>query len=640
MIEKLLIANRGEIALRIIRSCQRLGIRTVAVFSDADRGHPFTEAADERVALGGTHATDSYLDQEKIITAALQTGAKAIHPGYGFLAENAEFCRAVRKAKLVFVGPSPETMELLGDKQRARTLAKKLGVPLPRGYEGKDQSEEHFVAAAEEIGYPLMVKAAGAGGGRGMRCVRSESELRQSLEIVRREAQTFFQDSQLILEQLVEPARHIEVQLLGDSSGQILHFFDRDCSAQRRFQKIVEIAPAEGLPEKLRAELYEAAVALAREAKLVAAATAEFLVSPEDFSFYFLEVNPRLQVEHPVTELLTGVDLVELQIRAAIGESIQITQESIQQRGAAVEVRVCAEMPELQFAPSSGTIRQLILPEAPDIRVDHGIAQGITLSTAYDSLIAKITAYSDNHQKARSRLSEALQSTAILGVPTNLGFLIRILEQPFPVSTSFVEQHLEELTSQRFVEAHAKEAFAWHLQAECQHMHYTGNPFYLHSTYGRHSASSVNTAPVIQYQVHSEFLPAPLVLEARPIETGEQEPAGLSSHSLTYDPYGQAVSRLMICGYEFLVERRAPGASDAVDAAELNASSRAPLPGTIARIAVQPGDILEQGSLLLVIESMKMEHSVLAPREGVVEHIHVQEGDVVEKNKELISFKG
>jgi acetyl-CoA/propionyl-CoA carboxylase biotin carboxyl carrier protein len=425
--ETLLIANRGEIAVRVIRACRKLGIRSVAVYSDADRTSPHVALADLAVAIGPAAAADSYLNVERILEAARRTGARAIHPGYGFLAENAAFARAVAAAGLTFVGPSPEAMEAMGDKLGARRTMARLGIPIVPGSD-PDADPATLPEIGGRIGFPLLVKAAGGGGGRGMRRVDEVAQLPDALAAASREAAAAFGDPRVYLERVVERARHVEVQVLGDRHGNVVHVFERECSLQRRFQSVIEAAPAPNLDPAVRRGLLESAVRAAKSVSYEGAGSVEFLVEGE--RFYFLEMNTRLQVEHPVSELVCGVDLVEQQIRIAAGEPLPFAQDELQVRGHAIEARVCAEDPSRGFAPSPGRIVHFVEPAGAGVRCDAGVVSGGVVPAEYDALIAKVIGYGKDRRAAIDALEGALRELVVLGVTTNAEFLAALLRDP------------------------------------------------------------------------------------------------------------------------------------------------------------------------------------------------------------------
>ncbi len=442
MIRKVLVANRGEIAVRVLRACRELGLETVAVYSEADRDSLHVRYADEAYCIGPPPARESYLRADRIIEVARKAGAQAVHPGYGFLAESAAFARACAEAGLIFVGPRPETLELLGDKVAARRLAQRLGIPVLPGTEhGLDDRE--LLRAADRIGYPVVLKAAAGGGGIGIRVARSREELEAAIPLARREAKAAFGDDTLYLERQIEQARHIEVQILADARGHVIHLGERECSIQRRHQKLVEESPSRAVTPTLRKRLCRSAVILARAARYIGAGTVEFLLDPQG-QFYFIEVNPRLQVEHTVTEAVTGVDIVKEQLRIAAGRELRYRQWDIQPRGWAIECRILAEDPQRDFAPSVGRIIRLREPGGPGIRVDSGICEGMTISPYYDSLLAKLIAWGETRGVAIVRMRRALDEYQILGVTTNLDLHRALMNSPRffggQVHTRFLEE--------------------------------------------------------------------------------------------------------------------------------------------------------------------------------------------------------
>jgi 3-methylcrotonyl-CoA carboxylase alpha subunit len=448
LFRKLLVANRGEIAVRICRTCRELGIPTVAVYSEADRGARHVREADEAVAIGPAEALRSYLSIDAILRAARERGADAIHPGYGFLSQNGDFALAVARAGLVFVGPPGEVHRLMGDKQAARRRMAQAGVPVLPGYDGDEQDDRRLGAEAERIGWPVLLKPARGGGGKGMRVVRRPAELEAALAASRREARAAFGSETLLVERFVERSRHVEVQVLGDAHGSVLHLGERECSIQRRHQKVVEETPSPALTPALRRELCEAGTAAARAVSYLGAGTVEFLLAP-DGRFYFLEMNTRLQVEHPVTEAVTGLDLVRLQLEVAAGRPLPLAQAEVASRGHAIECRLYAEDPDNDDLPSPGRVLRLSEPAGPGIRVDSGLLAGSEVTVHYDPLLAKIVAWGRDRAEATARMQQALRHTVVLGVVTNLARLRAILEHPAfaagELHTGFIEEHLQEL---------------------------------------------------------------------------------------------------------------------------------------------------------------------------------------------------
>ena len=438
MIKRLLIANRGEIARRIIRACRELEIETVAVYSDADEGAPHVSEADRSVRIGAAPARDSYLNIENIIGAAQSSGADAVHPGYGFLSERAPFARACESAGLIFVGPPASALEKMGSKTGARALMTAAGVPVVPGETSADQSDGALRAAAERVGFPLLVKPAAGGGGIGMKAVRDPAALSEALAAARREAHASFGNDSLYVERLIEKPRHVEIQVFGDAHGNTVHVFERECSAQRRHQKVIEESPCPALSPTVRQRMGAAAIAAARAVGYRNAGTCEFLLEGggDDAAFYFLEMNTRLQVEHPVTECVTGVDLVHAQLHVASGEPLPFTQDALSQRGHAIECRIYAEDPAQGFIPQAGSILLYREPQGPGIRIDSGVKAGSEVSVHYDPMLAKLIAHASNREEARRRAVNALREYAILGIRTNIPFLLQSLEHPQFVSAS------------------------------------------------------------------------------------------------------------------------------------------------------------------------------------------------------------
>ena len=450
-IRRLLIANRGEIALRIIRACREMGIETIAIYSDADASAPHVLAADVAVRIGPPPAAESYLDIGAVIDAARRTKADAIHPGYGFLSERAAFAAACEDAGMIFVGPPADSIERMGSKIGARTLMQKAGVPVVPGRTPEDQSDAGVTAAANEVGFPVLVKASAGGGGKGMRAARDAKALAEAIPAARREAEAAFGDGTLYVERLIERPRHVEIQVFADEHDNVVHLFERECSVQRRHQKIVEESPSTALSEALRAQMGQAAVAAAREAGYRGAGTVEFLVEGkgEWASFFFLEMNTRLQVEHPVTELVTGTDLVRAQLQVAMGHPLPWTQEALAQRGHAVECRVYAEDPASGFLPQAGPLLVYREPSAPGVRIDSGVVEGADVPVQYDPMLAKLIAWGESRETSIARAIAALRAFPILGVRTNVGFLINVLAHPAfksgDLHTAFVDEHLADL---------------------------------------------------------------------------------------------------------------------------------------------------------------------------------------------------
>ncbi|MDX2198382.1 MAG: acetyl-CoA carboxylase biotin carboxylase subunit [Phycisphaerae bacterium] len=445
MFSKILIANRGEIALRVIRACRELGVRTVAVYSRADRDAAYLQFADDAICIGGEAPAQSYLNPAAILSAAEIADVEAIHPGYGFLSENARFAQMCRDCKIEFIGPSVESMNMLGNKVASKKVAREAKVPLVPGSPGAVEGEEEAIAIANKIGYPVMVKAAAGGGGRGMRAVHNEAAMKTAFRNARAEAEAGFKDGSLFIEKLIERPRHVEVQLLGDRSGRVVHLWERDCSIQRRHQKLIEESPSPHISAKTRKKLCEAAVRLAKAAGYYAAGTCEFLVD-QDENFYFIEVNARIQVEHPVSELVTGLDLVQWQIRVAAGENLNMTQDDIPQMGAAIEMRINAESVEDGFRPCPGPIRELVVPGGPGVRLDTHVYAGYTVSPYYDSMIAKLLVHRPTRAQAIATARRALNEFIVRPIKTTIPIHKQILDHADfirgNVDTHFIEREL------------------------------------------------------------------------------------------------------------------------------------------------------------------------------------------------------
>ena len=451
MFKKILIANRGEIACRVARTAKRLGVKTVAVYSDADAGAPHVKACDEAVHIGPAAAAESYLRAEKIIAACKKTGAEAVHPGYGFLSENEAFATALDEAGIVFIGPTAETIRAMGSKSAAKDLMEAANVPTTPGYQGEEQSVETFKIESARIGYPVLLKATAGGGGKGMRMVASEGELEDALKSAQREAKSAFGDDRFLVEKYVARARHLEVQIFGDGQGDVVHMFERDCSVQRRHQKVIEEAPAPNLPASVREKLLEAGVNAGKAVNYRGAGTVEFLYDPDSEGVYFMEMNTRLQVEHPVSEEITGLDFVEWQLRIASGEGLPLTQSDIHECGHAFEARLYAENPAQNFAPSIGTLTTLRLPH--EARIDSGVEEGQEITPFYDPMISKIITYGASREEALGAMRAALENTFVAGLETNAEFLHALASEPDfiagDVSTKFIEEHEASLLTSR-----------------------------------------------------------------------------------------------------------------------------------------------------------------------------------------------
>ncbi|WP_298216132.1 biotin carboxylase N-terminal domain-containing protein [Acidocella sp.] len=659
MIPSLLIANRGEIAVRIMRSCARLGIRTIAVYSDADREAPHVRLADEAVRIGPAPARESYLRAEAIMEAAARAGAAAIHPGYGFLSEKPELPRLCAAAGLVWVGPSAECIAMMGDKIRAKRIAAEAGVKSVPGYAGDEQSTARLREEARRVGFPLMVKASAGGGGRGMRRVHAPEELDAALDIARREAEAAFGDPALLIERLVLRPRHLEVQVAGDKHGNLVHLFERDCSVQRNNQKVLEEAPAPNLPPAARAALLGNAVKLSRAIGYDNLGTVEFIFEDGQDEPWFLEMNTRLQVEHPVTEAITGQDLVEWQIRIASGEALPLRQEMIQARGHAIEARITAERAEQGFRPDAGVVMAYRAPET--IRFDSGIAPGSEVTLFYDSLLAKAIAHGETRAEALARLKEGLRHTVILGPRTTLAFLASALDQPdFAnglATTRFIEEAFPEgwqppATHLALARAIAAVLAATAPQASMPASAW-GAPalagFRVLAPAGAGAAAHVLVSDEDEAAELAVTLPRPGVyrvagkagaIELRLRRQGEAFEAEHEGRVIPgwHAQAGEAIY-LQLAGETHGVSISTPARAAASGGGKGGAASGAvlaPMPGVIAEIKAGPGERVEAGQTILVLESMKLFTSLSAPVSGLVEEIFCRAGETVAAGARLM----
>ncbi len=599
MFASVLIANRGEISRRIIRTAKRLGIRSIAVYSEADATAPFVAEADEAILIGPAAARESYLAQEKILGAARQTGAAAIHPGYGFLSENADFAEAVMAAGLIWIGPPAAAIRAMGLKDAAKRLMIKAGVPTTPSYLGEDQSEAHLRAEAERLGYPVLIKAVAGGGGKGMRKVEHAQDFIAALAACRREAKAAFGDDRVLLEIYVTRPRHLEVQVFGDHHGNVVHLFERDCSLQRRHQKVIEEAPAPGMTESVRAALCEAAVKAAKAVNYQGAGTIEFIADASQRlradRVWFMEMNTRLQVEHPVTEAITGQDLVEWQFRVAAGETLPLAQEQITITGHAIEARLYAENPETGFLPSTGHVTHLKLP-AKDIRIDSAVEQGSDVTPYYDPMIAKLIGHAPNRTAAASRLAASCREAEIWPVKTNAAFLGNALAQPDfiagDVDTGFIERHLAALIGTATASRQVLEAAAAARLA-------------VHKIPAALIGFRLNAAPRVEVRLqqggetHNVSLHPPLKPQTLAV-------AIYDNNTIVFEA-GRAFTFT-----EVTADAGAHGA------AATDGAVRSPMPGHILSVAVAVGDVVAKGAPLLVMEAMKMEMTLTAPIAGTV----------------------
>ncbi|GAA4105716.1 acetyl/propionyl/methylcrotonyl-CoA carboxylase subunit alpha [Streptomyces hundungensis] len=635
MFTTVLVANRGEIAVRVIRTLRRLGIRSVAVFSDADAQARHVREADTAVRIGPAAASASYLRPELLIDAALRTGAQAVHPGYGFLAENAGFAAACAEAGLVFIGPSAQAISLMGDKIRAKATVREAGVPVVPGSSGSGLTDNQLALAAREIGMPVLLKPSAGGGGKGMRLVREEALLGDEIAAARREARSSFGDDTLLVERWVDRPRHIEIQVLADGHGNVIHLGERECSLQRRHQKIIEEAPSVLLDEETRAAMGEAAVQAARSCGYSGAGTVEFIVPGRDpSSYYFMEMNTRLQVEHPVTELITGVDLVEWQLRVAAGERLPYEQKDITLTGHAIEARLCAEDPSRGFLPSGGTVLALREPQGDGVRTDSGLSEGTEVGSLYDPMLSKVIAYGPDRATALRKLRAALADTVTLGVPTNAGFLRRLLAHPDVVAgeldTGLVEREADSLVPD-------------------------GVPDEVYAAAAAVRLDGLSPAPAEgwtdPFSVPSGWRlggePAPLAFPLRiaglePVTHAAPAAATVTADRVTVELDGithtfhRSGSWLGRDGDSWNVLDH-----DAVEAALSGRTHAgadtlaAPMPGTVTVVKVAVGDQVDAGQSLLVVEAMKMEHVISAPHAGTVTELDVTPGSTVAMDQVL-----
>jgi geranyl-CoA carboxylase alpha subunit len=623
-IRRLLVANRGEIARRVIRTAHRLGLQTVAVYSQPDAHALHVREASLAVALGGAAAADSYLRIEALLDAARASGAEAVHPGYGFLSESADFAQAVLDAGLVWVGPPPEAMRVLGDKAAARRLARWLQVPVLPGYDDAPQDDERFAAEARRIGFPVMVKAAAGGGGRGMRLVRSADELAAALAGARSEAQASFGSGQLLLERALPAARHIEVQVFADAHGHCVHLGERDCSVQRRHQKLVEESPSPAVDESLRERLGACAVRLAQAAGHVGAGTVEFLVDAAPAGgFFMMEMNTRLQVEHGVTELVTGLDLVEWQLRVAQGEPLPLGQEQVRFDGHAIEARLCAE--DERFVPQTGTVRRLREPEG--VRFDHALFEGLAVTPHYDSLLGKLVVRGRTRAHALDRLAAALDATQVLGVVTNRRLLAACVREPwFREGNALITSLQDEAPALRTaIEREERELLPQALVAA------------LHGT--SHAALPCAFARPVRVRHRGDILDARLRDRAAAIEVD----IGGATCVLTRDggvavPLEDGCWHVQAGAVEVLLQDASfdpPRVASAASANEL----RAPCNGKVIAVHTAPGRRVARGDTLVTLESMKLEHALAAPRDGVVAASHVVVGQQTANGQVLVMLE-
>lgn len=653
-IKKILIANRGEIACRIARTCKKLEITSVAVYSDADQNSKFVREASEAIALGGNSALESYLDAGKIIEAARKSGADAIHPGFGFLSENAAFAQAVENAGLIFIGPKSATIEKMGSKKHAKTLMSKSGVPVIPGYQGDKQSTDDLFAEALKVGFPCMIKASAGGGGKGLKLAHNKDELKATIESAKREAKSAFGDDTMLIEKFIQNPRHIEVQVFGDAHGHVVYLFERECTLQRRHQKVIEEAPSSAVNETLRKKLGAAAVLAAKSVDYLGAGTVEFVMA-EDGTFYFLEMNTRLQVEHPVTEFITGLDLVEWQILVAQGEALPLTQKDLKIHGHAMEARVYAEDADNGFLPASGTIAHLALANIPNVRYDLGVDEGDEISVFYDPMIGKIIAHADTREACIHKLAKALDETTILGTTTNLWFLKKLILEPDHIlgkmHTGFIADHLAELIKKSsepvplyFIAAAALSFFSQQKNSKLPLMQSLAG-FRISSSQKIPAQLVCNGKTLdLSYRIQS--------LSQRELEISIED----NTYSVCVNATKDHLATLTINGHRHeiiycsqkdvlcfktdhgnltitLQNDKAQHQNHASDA-----TLTAPLPGKVLKIMTAAGKDVAIGEVLMIVEAMKMEHPIKASSAGLVKKIFFKENDAVKLGDVLIEM--
>lgn len=649
MFNKILIANRGEIACRIIRTARRMGIETVAIYSTADRNSLHVSLADSAFCVGQPAASASYLNIDGIIAVAQACKAEAIHPGYGFLSENPTMAEACAKAGIVFIGPSVNALKIMGSKQLAKQALENTGVPLTPGYHGQDQTDQHLLAEAEKLGYPVLLKAANGGGGKGMRVVNQATEFTQALAAARRESKAYFGDDTMLIEKLMVNPRHVELQIMADNHGQVVHLFERDCSIQRRHQKIIEEAPAPNLPPTLRIAMSEAAIDVARAIDYRGAGTVEFLVTQEG-QFYFMEMNTRLQVEHPVTEMITGFDLVEWQFKIAANDTLPKNQVQVHAHGHAMECRIYAEDPQHDFMPSIGKINYLEAPAGEGIRIDSGVISGSDISMHYDPMIAKLITWGENRQEACQRMQHALRHYHIGGVKTNIPFLQAVFAHPkflnAELGTGFLEQEtitlatpdirqitamaacFDFLFSLNSTDALLQDTFDWRMNLK----NYRDSRYTIDD-----NTCSIRLRPIsaghVTLETDNETLNWQIRLDASilSIDDGRQQWHCKVQHQ------GDSLTFYIDTG-PVTVERYNAEHGTADNPAS-SGQLTAPMPATVVAILKKAGDRIKSGDCLMVLEAMKMEHTIHAPADGLLKDIYYDIGAQVSEGAQLVALE-
>ncbi len=660
MFNKILIANRGEIACRVIRTAKKLGIKTVAVYSEADASARHVSLADEAIEIGPAPANQSYLVIDKIIDAALKTDAQAIHPGYGFLSENADFAEACSKNKIVFIGPPIDAIKAMGLKSRAKQIMQDAKVPVVSGYHGDDQSTSLLEAEAEKIGYPVLIKASAGGGGKGMRVVETRENFNDGLNAAKREAMSSFADDNVLIEKYLSKPRHIEIQVFCDNDGKAVYLFERDCSVQRRHQKVVEEAPAPGMDPLRREEMGKAAIAAAQAIDYVGAGTVEFIVD-EDGTFYFMEMNTRLQVEHPVTELITGQDLVEWQLRVASGESLPCSQDELSINGHALEARIYAEDPDRDFLPATGLLSHLrFAQDSRHVRIDTGVRQGDSVSMHYDPMIAKLIVWDHDRDSCLRRMIRALNDTQVVGVTTNIDFLSSLVShsafQAAEVDTGFIERHHEQLfLDSQEVDDHilalaalyillsrAKQAKAsadkssdphspWHATNAWQANLDSIEELYFNENEKEHVLVVHYQKQVIKLQINDRQIIASGTLGNDGDLSADLD--GTRTHVTVVENDDTLTILHSGNSYQLTLLNKTDHSGDEEVAP---GSLTSPMPGKVIEVLVSEGDKVKKGTPLIILEAMKMEHTISAPLDGTVTALHYAAGDMLDEGVELL----
>lgn len=646
MFNKILIANRGEIACRVIKTARRMGVQTVAVYSDADKDALFVRMADEAVHIGASPAAESYLLADRILSAAKKTGAQAVHPGYGFLSENEAFAEACAQNGIAFIGPPVSAIAAMGSKSEAKKLMEAAGVPLVPGYHGDQQDPEFLKAQADKMGYPVLIKASAGGGGKGMRIVESSADFLSALESCQREARASFGDDHVLVEKYLQKPRHIEIQIFADQAGETVYLFERDCSVQRRHQKVLEEAPAPNWSPEQRREMGEAAVAAAKAVGYVGAGTVEFIVDTTDNRFYFMEMNTRLQVEHPVTEMITGLDLVEWQLRVAAGEALPRKQAELDMRGHALEARIYAEDPYKQFLPATGKLTHLCPPEeSAHVRVDTGVVAGDTITPFYDPMIAKLIVWDETREAALSRMMQALADYQVVGLTTNIAFLRQLVAHDAfanaDLDTGLIARHQDELLQApppaSLLDRLLVAVFEW-LRLDQPRAGWRLNLGTRHCFYFENEDAPHRVWLTQNDQTHFTLESEGETFQMKAELAGSELTFRLDGHRQTATIVAEGLDRVLFLSGRRVALRLHDLFAARVAAAGGETHLKAPMPGRIVALLVEPGVELTAGAPLLVMEAMKMEHTIAAPVAGKVAEFYFAAGDQVQDGDDLVDF--